>query len=84
MGVSKRLRLHVAAMLIITSAGPRQAALPAAPGAPRLPRRRQANAALFDATSSCCSQTRQSARRLIGSELWESVAICSPAPTSSL
>lgn len=37
MGISKRLRLHVAPMLIITRPEPRQAAVPAAPGAPRLP-----------------------------------------------
>lgn len=35
-------------------------------------------------TGSFCSETHQSARCLIGSEQWESVAICTPAPKSSL
>lgn len=35
-------------------------------------------------TRSFCSETHQSARCLIGSERWESIAICTPAPKSSL
>lgn len=35
-------------------------------------------------TRSFCSETHQSARCLIGSERWESTAICTPAPKSSL
>lgn len=37
MGLSERLRLRVAPMLIGTFSEARRAALPAAPGAPRLP-----------------------------------------------
>lgn len=35
-------------------------------------------------TRSFCSETHQSARCLIWSERWESIAICTPAPKSSL
>lgn len=80
----KSLCLHFARMLIITFTEPHQAALPEASGAPRLCDVTERRCSFLMPTRSFCSETHQSVCCLIGSERWESIAICTPAPKSSL
>lgn len=55
-----------------------------APGAPSLHDVTERRCSFLMPTRSFCSETHQSARCLIGSERWESIAICTLAPKSSL
>lgn len=87
-GISKKSVLaccNVYEMLIMIFTEPRQIGLPIAPGAPFTPWcHSRATLLLLMPTRSFCSETHQSARCLIGSERLESIAICTPAPKSSL
>lgn len=82
-GISKRLSLDVARMLIMAFTEPHQIAAPNSSSA-FSPWCHWATLLLLMPTRSFCSKTHQSARCLIGSERWESIAICTPAPKSSL
>lgn len=82
-GMSESLSLYVARRLIMIFTEPHQIALPSS-GSPFPPWCHRAKLLLLMPTRSFCSETHQSARCLIGSERWESIAICTPAPKSSL